>query len=242
MQSITRAALFAALIPALSGCGLPMKFLEPKVEVITENCRVTVYGANEFQLEKIIRALKPMTPEMRLAIPLIAIYPKGDYHIAGTHENGTRVHHSRIECSKKYGDYNDAHCHSHGGCVCCRATGVDEGTIIHETGHALKRLISIEQKIRWRRIASSNAYGENRYTAFQQFPLNGIMSAYGATNEDEDLAEWVEAVYNATDFGYAIPFYLANKNDPRYKAKLDFLLDNKFISADQHKKITRLLK
>lgn len=135
------------------------------------------------------------------------------------------------------------HCYNNGD-ICLYTLRLYRGVIFHEASHAYdvwldKKLYNVHDP--WKK-AAGDVYGRGRYTPDATFPQAGILTDYGAADNDEDRAEWVKAVYSYLA-GLDSPLKrVRDKHDPRYLKKLQLLRDFQYISEDMYARVLPLIE
>jgi hypothetical protein len=127
--------------------------------------------------------------------------------------------------------------HAHGRTFCVR-TLFSRKTVWHEAGHCLTSDLNDHSFItEWRKVAG-DIYGTKCKkdffgTAWREGgdgPRHGCIEAYGATNEDEDIATMTAAVYGR--FWEWTRRSRIDVRDRRYPAKLELLYIMDFIPEE----------
>lgn len=110
----------------------------------------------------------------------------------------------------------------------------------HEIGHAYHFYLNqkgFKFHDEWEKIAGKD-YADLKRNS--KFPQRGILTAYGATNCYEDVAEWVEDAYAYLTGGYSVILIIKQSGelykDP-YLKKLKLLRDYGFISPGNFERI-----
>ncbi|MDO8584649.1 MAG: hypothetical protein Q7R85_00825 [bacterium] len=140
----------------------------------------------------------------------------------------------------KDGNWREA-AHTHPGTrdICVRPSYVSHGNVWHESGHALMMTQSAEEQERLTRI-SMNAYGDME----GDFPRNGILTWYGATNPWEDFAEWVRwamcRLHDEPMGSIFVDMRVIDVTDPSYLKHLEVLRDWGAISQAQYDELEPL--
>ena len=133
------------------------------------------------------------------------------------------------------------HCHDKSGfrgIICLYGPKYDAADVVHESAHAYDLVVN--KGAEWRGIAG-DVYGYERYEDEWDFPRDGLLTHYSAKNLEEDIAEWVEAVYDHRVKNYN-SFRGVNQRDKRYIRKLEYLRKYGFIGQDDYNAIAPLLK
>ncbi|MDO8584651.1 MAG: hypothetical protein Q7R85_00835 [bacterium] len=137
------------------------------------------------------------------------------------------------------GDWQEsAHCHLTRN-VCIHTDYVYDRVVWHEAGHALLMSRSWRENNKWA-VVSKNAYGNME----GEFPRDGILTSYGATNAHEDFAEWVEFVMcyqHRTPTGRtSVNLKKIDKSDTRYIRHLKLLRKFGVITPEEYTKLAPL--
>jgi len=138
------------------------------------------------------------------------------------------------------GDWQEA-AHTHPGKrdICVHPVYVSKGNIWHEGGHALMMTRSTDEQVGFTAI-SVNAYGN----AKGDFPRDGILTWYGASNPWEDFAEWVRwamcYLYNEPMGPVFVDVRVIDVTDTRYLAHLQVLRDWGAINQAQYEQLEPL--
>lgn len=233
-----KAKLFVAAIAFaifLSGCAssyeayLPPKKSakrQPRIEIVAGAARIPLMNADESEAEIIRSALNHSAPLLQGAITSITIY---------------------TSTPDKMPEWAAADCNGKGE-MRILANHIYPQTIWHEAQHALDFKMLAPKKLRddeeWISISGKKAYDEiNQIRESSDYPREGILSIYGATNCAEDKAVWVECIYGYCFTSSKVnPFYGIDRSDERYLKKLDLLLRRGSITEKMYKKIAPLLK
>lgn len=135
------------------------------------------------------------------------------------------------------------HCYSNGN-ICLYTLRLYRGVIFHEASHSYDAWLEYKGydiQGSWKK-AAGDVYGRGRYAPDTTFPQAGILTSYGATDEDEDRAEWIKAVYSYLGELDSPLKRVGDKDDPRYLKKLQLLRDYKYISEEMYAKLLVLIK
>lgn len=186
-------------------------------------------GPSENQQKCIKSALGFLPKPVQESVKIVVIYPSESPHFRSA--------------------WVSAHCEGD-GTMCLRANQLNYPTIWHEAAHAYTFWLIRKGKFKekeWKNIAAYQ-YGDdqkNKSISFKYFPTNGILSSYGATHYYEDIAVWMEYIYDLEVFSrnrYRHPlFSIQDKHDPRYLKKLNFLFEEGFISYSEYQNTKLLL-
>lgn len=124
---------------------------------------------------------------------------------------------------------------------------IDPGVIWHEVAHTYTYALGYEFLDQWKKIVG-DVYQDFRYgfyrEAYKEKLAAGVVSAYGLMNEKEDIAEWVQEIYEFTHGTGSIfknPERI-DKADPRFSQKLELLYKSGFFNQDVYEKIKPLLE
>jgi hypothetical protein len=135
------------------------------------------------------------------------------------------------------------HCYNNGN-ICFYTLRLYRGGVFHEASHAYD--VWLEYKGYdihgpWKK-AAGDVYGRDRYAPDTTFPQAGILTSYGATDEDEDRADWIKAIYcYLADLESPLK-RIRDKSDSRYLQKLRLLRDFQYISEAAYNQILPLLE
>lgn len=234
----SKARLVAAAIAfaiLLSGCAssyeayLPPKKSakrQPRIEINAPAARIPLINANEIDADIVQYALAHTSAPLQKAITSIEIC---------------------VSRPDKMPKWAAADCDGDGK-IRILASCLYPQTIWHEAEHALDFKLMAPKKSRddeeWIAISGKKAYDEiNQVRESSDYPREGILSLYGATNCAEDKAMWVECTYEYCFTSSKIcPFYGIDRSDERYLKKLDLLLRRGSITEEMYKKIAPLLQ
>ena len=154
------------------------------------------------------------------------------------------LNHYRSE--KLFGRYAAAHCEymiiNRKTKICIRSRYISKETLYHEAGHAFHQRHEPSIKNKWLLVSNF------RYRIFydcdnddgEKFPHSGILTRYGATDWEEDFAEWFQAIYATKDSPLdKIP----DSQDERYTNKLKIIFDQGAINKKIYEEtLVRILK
>lgn len=130
--------------------------------------------------------------------------------------------------------------------ICLRKHWVKQELVWHETAHAYHHKLDkyyprgwYEFHFGWIKIAGK-VYEEKYGIAESE----GVLTSYGRTNLNEDIAEWVEKCYeylylNADNPVFKYPWL---KTDPRYRQKLELLYRFGFFNSSDYQKLKPLFQ
>lgn len=178
--------------------------------------RAIVHGGSSWERDDACDALGYLEAPVRLALTGISV---------------------NDDCPEYKPDY-PGHCHVDTRKICARRGWVQDHLVWHEAGHAL---FFSKSRDEWVRAAVSiGCYGDTE----GEFPRNGILTSYGATNQYEDFAEWVEwamcYLYHTPTGSTNVDLSRVDASDPRYLAHLELLRDWGAINEAQYKQLEPL--
>jgi len=139
----------------------------------------------------------------------------------------------------EWGEWRESgHCHWTRD-ICIHTIYVYDSVVWHESGHALLMSQSWDEYSRWLAV-SNDSYGNKK----GNFPRDGILTSYGATNAHEDFAEWVAFVmwyqYRTPTGRTAVDLKKVDKSDKRYIRHLKLLRDFGAITPEEYDKLAPL--
>ncbi|GEM_PF-2047406 len=139
----------------------------------------------------------------------------------------------------EWGEWREsAHCHWTRD-VCIHTIYVYDSVVWHESGHALLMSRSWEENSKWAAV-SNGVYGNKD----GNFPRDGVLTSYGATNAHEDFAEWVAFVmwyqYRTPTGLTKVNLKKIDKSDERYIRHLKLLRDFGAITPEEYDKLAPL--
>ncbi len=196
----------------------------PLAATKTPQLSIPLVNATPEETKFIYETLQPISTALKHAIPSITIW-----------ENNA-MHH--------FNPGTEAHVHDDDQHMCILRSQLYQSTLWHEAGHAREfklRKISPLAAGEWRTLAG-DVYGISRYPDRNAFPMNGLLTQYGAKNYMEDLAEWVESVYGYCYSKDGLHLFVNLRHDPRHIKKLDFLLKYHFIEQKEYDHVKPLFK
>lgn len=132
-----------------------------------------------------------------------------------------------------------AHCHSN-GVVCIIAPDYYPGIMRHEALHAFSFSKKIDENRLWRLLWLDTLYVGNAWSSLPHhyaFPRDGFVTSYATKHYDEDMAEFVAACYchaRREELRVADPYIGIDLQDPRYKAKLNFLYGIRAVTDEEY--------
>lgn len=142
------------------------------------------------------------------------------------------------ECPE-YKPAHGAHCHTKSRKICIRRGNIFDHTVWHESGHAFYWSRTDDERAT--AAVSIGCYG----ITDGEFPRNGILTSYGATNQYEDFAEWFEwamcYLYHTPTGSTGVDLALVDASDPRYLEHLEILRDWGAINRAQYDELEPLL-
>lgn len=215
-----RQALFALLLCAVAGCASSAHSLTFVVrEVRTEKCRVIIATDKDdvaaTDLAVIMDALICLPDEVLLAPGIRFEITENQAHL-GTAWNGYQAIGHHTVCPYDH---------------ICLTPKMTQGTVWHEMAHFYEAYLNRTQQpfVReWKAIAEGTYSTSSPYTS----PSEGIVTAYGRGNYQEDIAEWVEEIYKRTRLHQDNFTKIKDRvTDPRYRKKLDLLYKYHLINT-----------
>ena len=207
-----------------------LQYPEPKITFATKNgADVVSYGAGAYDLLYITSAMDFMPKAVAESVKCV-IVRWGPDDIAHFQDK-----------ARPDGRVVVGHCHDKSGfrgIICLYGPKYDAADVVHESAHAYD--LVVDKGDEWRGIAG-DVYGYERYEDEWDFPRDGLLTHYSSKNSQEDIAEWVAAVYD-----YRVKHYNSfrgvDKRDKRYVLKLEYLRKYGFVGQDDYDAIAPLLK
>lgn len=127
--------------------------------------------------------------------------------------------------------------------ICIRPSHVLDEAVWHECAHACFMSHAVHEQLQWATVSPAGVYG-NYEGREDEFPRDGILTAYGATNTHEDFAEWVRwamcYLYHTPTGRTFVNLRRVNAADPSYAQKLRLLRDWGIITPTQYAQLEPL--
>lgn len=218
-------ALFALSVISFAGCAWPPVLLPESKEISRHG--IELHGEfTESRRERLDKILDALPKNMIKAVNSISI-------------NDDSSHYDNYDspCSSIAG-----HCH-HSRDICIKSIFINTDLVVwHEVGHAYSFKLyysGSDFETQWEHIAGDVYTGKD---GRGRYPRDGVLSAYGARNIDEDIAVWTEFIYTEVADGGFKFWHRVKWNqargvpDRRYRLKLDLLYQYGFITEENYYK------